>query len=148
MIVGQGALTELLTSLHSSKLSPVDAETIIELAQLTLDADGREDADELKTYFAVSKSVFGLAGMHDVSPPTFVSDAEDADRMVALAGKLSTPGAKELAFACAHLLSISDVDISPEEGVFVTDLRDALGISVDRADALIEQINTAITPAA
>jgi len=148
MIVGQGQLTELLTTLHPSKLSPVDAETIIELVQLTLDADGREDADEIKTYFALSKSVFGLAGMHDISPPMFVSDDEDSERMVALAGKVSTPEAKELAFACAHLLSISDVDIAPEEQIFVSDLRDALGISADRADSLIEQVNTAITPAA
>lgn len=146
MIVGQGQLIELLTSIHPSKLSSVDAETIVELAQLTLDADGREDADEIKTFFAVARAVFGLAGMRDTAPPTFVSDDEDNERMVALAGKLSTPAAKELAFACAHLLSICDVAIAPEEAAFVSNLRDALAMSIDRAGTMMEQINTAITP--
>ena len=148
MIVGQGALAELLTSIHPTRLSPIDAETIIELTQLTVDADGREDADEIKMFFSLAKVVFGLAGMADASAPTFVSDDEDSARMQALSGKLSTPEAKQLAFACAHLLSISDVDIAPEEDAFVADLRDALGLGEDEADALVGRINTAITPPA
>jgi hypothetical protein len=146
MLVGQGQLKELVTALHPGKLSAVDAEAIVELTQLALDADGREDSDEIKTYFALGKAVFGIAGLGDAETPTFVTDIDDTERLKELADTLTTPAAKELAFACAHMLSIADVDIAPEESDFLAALLDALGISDDRAEALTAKVNELITP--
>ncbi|HEY4178556.1 MAG TPA: hypothetical protein VGM90_17030 [Kofleriaceae bacterium] len=146
MLVGQGQLKELVKSLHPAQLSAIDAEAIIEITQLALDADGREDSDEIKTYFALGKAVFGIAGLGDAETPTFVSDDEDGERMKELAATLTTPAAKELAFACAHVLSIADVDIAPEESDFLAALLDALGISDDRAEELTAKVNELITP--
>ena len=148
MIVGQGQLKEIFTSIHPGPLSPMDAEAILELAQLALDADGREDADEIKTFFAIGKVVFGMAGMADAATPTFLNDEEDHERLRELAGKLTSAGSKELALACTHLLSISDVAIAPEEDELIAVLVQALGLSQERAEAIIETINTAITPGA
>ncbi|HEY4059117.1 MAG TPA: hypothetical protein VGM39_21020 [Kofleriaceae bacterium] len=146
MLVGQGQLKELVKALHPGKLSAVDAEAIVELTQLALDADGREDSDEIKTFFALGKAVFGLAGMGDAELPTFVGGDDDGERMKELASSISATPAKELAFACAHVLSISDVDIAPEESDFLAALLDTLGISDERSEALVEQVNELITP--
>ena len=148
MIVGQGQLKEILTSIHPGTLSPMDAEAIVELAQLMLDADGREDTDEIKTFFALGKVVFGMAGMGDAATPTFLNDDEDYERMRELAGTLSSAASKELALATAHLLSISDVAIAPEEDEFISVLIGALGLTEERAEAIAETVNTAITPGA
>lgn len=139
---------EVLTPLNPGPLSPTDAEAIVELAQLTLDADGREDADEIKAFFAVGKAVFAMAGLDGAPTPTFASDDEDNERMRTLATGLTTPAAKELAFACAHLLSISDIDIAPEEDAFMGALRDALAMTVERGDAIAAELNAALTPPA
>ncbi|CAN5796532.1 hypothetical protein BH11MYX2_BH11MYX2_10470 [soil metagenome] len=147
MLVGQGQLKELVKALHPGKLSAIDAEAIIELMQLALDADGREDSDEIKTYFALGKAVFGIAGLGDAETPTFVTDNDDGVRMKELADTLTTPVAKELAFACAHMLSIADVDIAPEESDFLAALLDDLGIADERADELTAKVNELITPA-
>jgi len=148
MTLDTGRFREVLTPLHPAEVSPVDAEVIVELAQLTLDADGREDKDELQAFFALCKAVFAMAGIDNAPTPTFVSGDEDAERMRALVDKLTTIEARELAFACAHLLSISDTDIAPEEDEFVADLRDAMSITEERADEIAGQLNTALTPPA
>ena len=139
-------LREILAPLHPDAVSPVDAEVIVELAQLAVDSDGREDADEIKTFFALGKTVFAMAGIPSTPSPSFVGFDEDGERMRELAAKLSTTQGRELAFACAHVVSISDVDIAPEEDAFIGALRDALGITVARGDEIAAQLNAAVTP--
>lgn len=139
---------EILTSLHPGPVSPVDAEVILELAQLAVDSDGQEDADEIKTFFALGKAVFVMAGLENTPTPTFMGGDEDNERMRELAGKLTTTPSRELAFACAHVLSISDVEIAPAEDAFIAALRDALSITEDRGDEIAAQLNAAVTPPA
>jgi hypothetical protein len=148
MTLDIGRFREILTPLHPASVSPTDAEAIVELVQLTLDADGREDADEIKAFFALGKAIFSMANLGEAPTPTFATGDEDHERMRELAGKLGTIESKELAFACAHILSISDVDIAPAEDQFVSDLRDALAISEERAEAITAQLNAALTPPA
>lgn len=139
---------EILTPLHPGSVSPEDAEVILELAQLCVDSDGREDADEIQTFFALGKAVFAMAGLQNTPTPTFMGGDEDNERMRELVTKLATTQSKELAFACAHLLSISDIDIAPEEDAFIGALRDALAISEERGDEIAAQLNAAVTPPA
>lgn len=148
MTLDTGRFREILTPLHPASVSPTDAEAIVELVQLTLDADGREDADEIKAFFALGKAVFAMANLQEAPTPTFATGDEDHERMHELVKQLGTTESKELAFACAHILSISDIDIAPEEDQFVSDLRAALAISEERADAITAQLNAALTPPA
>jgi hypothetical protein len=141
-------LREVLAPFHPGPVSPADAEVIIELVQLVVDSDGREDADEIKTFFALGKAVFSMAGLSTTPTPSFVGFDDDGERLRELAGKLSTKEGQELAFACAHLLSISDVDIAPEEDAFIAALRFSLSITTDRGDEIAAQLNAAITPPA
>ena len=139
---------EILKTVHPGALSPEDAETIMEVAQLVVDADGQEDKDEIESFFALGKAVYGLAGLAETPTPTFVSDLEDDERIKALAEELSTPAAKELSFCVAYLLAVSDIALAPEEDAYVESLRVALGMTEDRADELAAQMGAAITPPA
>lgn len=137
---------EILRKVHPGTLTEADAETIMEIAQLVVDADGQEDKDEIESFFAIGKAVYALAGLTDAPSPTFVSDLEDDERMTALAGKLASTETKELAYCVAYLLAVSDIALAPEEDAYVENLRVALGMSEDRADELAAQMGAAITP--
>lgn len=133
--------------IHPGALSEPDAETIVAIAQLAVDADGREDAEEIKNFFALGKAIYGHAGL-DASTPTFAGDEEDDERLRTLVGQLSTPAAKELAYAVGFMMAIADVDLAPEEGALVETLRDLLGMTQDRADEIAATVSAAITPPA
>src|SRR5687767_10017980 len=107
-------LRAALRTVHPGTLSPADAETIIALAQMSVDADGHEDADEIQMFFALGKAVFELAGLTDTPTPTF-ADEDDEERIQSLATSLQSSESRDLAYAVAHLLSVVDVQIAPEE---------------------------------
>ena len=146
MNIDAGRFREILQAQHPGPLSPLDAETIVAIAQLAVDADGQEDADEIKMFFALGKAVFGLAGMAEATTPTFAVADDDTERLIALAGKLHDVASRELAYTVAHLLTISDVAIAPEEDDLLVELRTALEIAEDRAEELAATIGAAVTP--
>lgn len=146
MTIDQAQLATALRTIHSGTLSAGDAETIVALAQMSVDADGQEDPDEIKTFFALGKAVYELAGLSDTPTPTFAVDEDDEERIRSLAAQLSTPQSRELAYATCHLLSIIDVQIQPAEDDFLTSLREALGLSEDRAEELAATLGEAVTP--
>jgi tellurite resistance protein len=122
--------------IHILPLERADAETILELAQLVLDADGGEGADEIKLFFDVGKLLFELAEVRDTAVPTFASDQEDEDRMFDLATQLKSTPARELAFVVARVLAEADLEIVPAEDTLITRLRGVLSISSERAQEL------------
>ncbi|MDQ3368158.1 MAG: hypothetical protein M3680_22265 [Myxococcota bacterium] len=139
---------EILRLQHPEPLSAVDAEVIVALAQLAVDADGREDSEEIQQFFAIGKAVFSLAGMSEASTPTFAVDEDDAQRITTLAEQLDGTASRELAYSVAFLLTVADMASAPEEDVFIESLRTALRISEDRALDLASTISAAVTPAA
>lgn len=138
-----------IKSIHPGALAEADADAIVAIAQLTVDADGREDAEETQKFFAIGKAVLAHAGRPETPTPTFLeTDDEDDEHLRALAAALSTPAAKELAYAVAFMMAIADVDLAPEEGALVEALRDALGLTEERADEIAATVSAAITPPA
>ena len=146
MTVDAALLSKAIRTIHPGKLSAEDAETVVALAQMSVDADGQEDADEIKMFFTLGKAVFELAGLTDTPTPTFAVDEDDDERLTTLAKSLSSNEGRELAYAVSHLLSIVDVQIQPEETEFLEKLAEALGLSVERAEELAAQLGEAITP--
>jgi hypothetical protein len=63
-----------------------------------------------------------------------------------LATQLHTTAAKELAYAVAFVMAVSDVDIAPEEGALVEKLEGVLKLAEDRAAEIAATISAAITP--
>jgi hypothetical protein len=146
MNIDDGRFRDILQAQHPGPLSPIDAEVIVAIAQLAVDADGQEDATEIRMFFALGKAVFALAGMAEAPTPTFASDDDDVERLRALAKQLTAVPSRELAYSVAHLLTISDIAIAPEEDDLLIDLRTALDITEDRAEDLARAIGAAITP--
>jgi hypothetical protein len=144
--MSEQSYTEILKAVHPDKLSPEDAETIMEIAQLVVDADGREDPDEIAMFFAVGKAVYALAGVTDAPTPTFATDEEDDARLTSLAAKLVTKASGELAYAVAYLLTVADVELAPAESALVESLRIALALDEERAAEIAATIGAAITP--
>lgn len=136
----------IIRTIHGGKLSAADAETIVAISQLAVDADGQEDPDEIAMFFGIGKAVFELAGIADAPTPTFAVDEDDRERAISLAKQLSTTAAKELAYAVSYVIVVADVELEPAESSLLDDLRDALGLSDDRAAELAEKIAAAITP--
>ena len=133
-VLGSGAFT-----IH-------DAARVVALARLAVEADEREDIDESDLLETLTGYVTTLAGR----PGAPLDDADDsrgdlADRLARLTAALEGRAA-ELAYIVSYLLTISDLNIDPEEEAFTDKLRVALSIREDRADELIALCNTAITP--
>lgn len=148
MSIDARQFSDAIRSIHAGPLSESDAEAIVAITQLAVDADGREDADELATFFMIGRALYELAGVKDAPTPTFAADQEDEERLESLAGQLGTPAAKELAYAVAFLMAISDIELAPEESALVEALREALGLTEDRAAEIASTVSAAITPPA
>jgi hypothetical protein len=133
----------LARSLHPGRLSVVDAEAIVGLAQLAVDADGREDQDEITTFFTIGKVVFGIAGIAEVPTPTFAEDEDDLDLAVTLSARLGSTASRELAYAVVYLLVMVDVTIATEEAALVERLLTTLAITPERAAELVTMITAA-----
>ena len=141
--------SQLASSLGITKLTPTEAEAIVGLGRLAIDADRTVDGDELSLYDDLGDLICELAG----SDADEVVEAEDRkprgddDRVARIAdgvGKLTAGPARELAYAVAYLLTIADLAIQPEEDAYLAILQDRLGISDDRQAAIVEDVSEAI----
>ena len=148
MSIDPSRFREAIRTIHAGTLAVDEAEAIVALAQLAVDADGREDPDEIKTFFTAGKAIYELTGMPDLPTPTFLDADDPEDRMRELAGQLHTAAAKDLAYAVAFVMAVSDVDIAPEEGALVEKLQDVLKLPEERAAEIAATISAAITPPA
>jgi len=147
MALDAAQIGKALRTIHSGTLSADEAEAIAELAQMSVDSDGHEDAEEIQAFYALGKAIYAMAGIQDSPTPTFATDEDEAVRLAAIAGRLTSTGSRELGYGVAHLLSIIDIQIQPEEDAFLTSVRAAFQISDDRADDIATQLGEAITPA-
>jgi hypothetical protein len=134
-------IRNIVRARHPDPLAARDAETILALCQLAVDADGREDPDEIAMFFAFGAALYELAGIAGRPTPT-ASDLEDDQQLRALAAQLTAPASRELAYAIAHVLTVADT--APEESQFLDQLRTALGLAPDHAAKLAADAATAM----
>ena len=133
-----------------AKLAQADASALMAIMLLAVDADDREDSDELSALAGVRDGLAAAAGIAAGALPKTVELPRDDDQrleMIRVHGaKLSSQPVRDLAFALTYLVSISDLDLAPEEADFLEDLAAALGVADDRADDLAIAVGEAITP--
>lgn len=128
--------------------TPAEAELVVALCQLAVDADGVEDSDEASLFDTIAAHVYAHANAA-TTPPTFqpIDDPEQRRDLVAShAAQLAGKPAAHLAYVLSYILAIADLDLAPEEGEFIEELGAALGIDPDKADELIVAITEIITP--
>jgi hypothetical protein len=144
-----GKFHTLVHALVGDTLSPEDAATIVGIARLAVDADSTEDDDELDSYDVVATAICALGGL-DVKAIELRESLKHrgpddrAQRMLAYSHALSTQGAKELAYACANLLTIADLAIQPAESQFLGELQGALELDDSRESEVAELVNEAV----
>jgi tellurite resistance protein len=128
-----------------------DVVAIVGIGQLVAGADKRDDADERSALDELTEHLCKLAKITPANIPALASPLpgdldERLDRMGKLGEKLTSMQAKELAYAVAYVVSISDLDLAPEEAEMIDDLAVALGISDERSDELAAAAASAVTP--
>jgi hypothetical protein len=136
-------------TLGSERLGTKDAIAIVGMLYIALDADDREDPDELATVSEISDQVGALAGTKVEAPgERATDDYERLEKIRKLGSQLSGPPSRELAYALCYVVSIADLDLAPAETELLADLAVALGISDDRAAELAALVAKAVTPPA
>lgn len=141
---------ELAQQLGVTTLSVDQAQAIVALGRLAIDADRSVDGDELDLYDDIADLVCEMAPGADPDEIVETEDRKprgDDDRKVRLAdgvSKLGSAQVKELAYAVAYLLTIADLAIQPEEDAYLSALQDALAISDDRQSEIAATVGDAI----
>ena len=140
---------EIATKLGVTKLGATEAQAIVGLARLAIDADRSVDGDELDLYDDLADLICELAGA-DADEIVEAEDRKprgDDDRVARIAdgaGKLTTTSVRELGYAVAFMLTMADLAIQPDEDAYLAQLQDALKISDDRQTEIAATVSDAI----
>ncbi|MEO8842790.1 MAG: hypothetical protein ABI591_06495 [Kofleriaceae bacterium] len=141
--------TEIATKLGVTKLVAPEAQAIVGLGRLAIDADRSVDGDELDLYDDLADLICELAAADSDE----IVEAEDRkprgddDRVARIADgatKLTTTPVRELGYAVAFVLTLADLSIQPAEDAYLAQLQDALKISDDRQAEIAATISDAI----
>jgi hypothetical protein len=135
-------LRSALQAIHG-KPSPTEATAIIDVARLAAAADRRTDISETVVLLALTKIVCEMAGLKEVPESTVL----DGPRLAAIGEQLVPNGARELAYACAFLVMIQDLDLTKEESNMADALGEALVIEPARAKQLATSMETLVRSA-
>ena len=136
---------QLRTTLQSIHAKPTTAEAraIVDVARLAAAADNKTDLSETVVLLALTRIVCEMAGLSEV-PAT---DTIDAERLAQIGEQLVPTGARELAYACAFLVMIQDLELTKEESSMANGLADALVLDAARAKQLAGQMETLVRSA-
>lgn len=136
---------KLRTTLQSiyAKPSADEARAIVDVARLAATADKKTDLSETVVLLALAKQVCEMAGLTEVPPPTTI----DAKRLAEIGEQLVPTGARELAYACAFLVMVQDLDVTTEEQQMANALGDALALDAARAKALAGEMESLVRAA-
>ncbi len=135
---------------ETASLSADDATAIVQICDLAASTDLDEDSDERAVFEAFAHEVCDSAGIPrdrvPVMSPLPIDDEERCAWIRRLGGKLTSEGARELAYVAANLLAVSDLEIAPVEQKMLEQLRGELGLGEDRARDLVATASEIVTP--
>jgi tellurite resistance protein len=131
----------------NARISQEDARAILGIAQLVAGADDKEDAEEVMVLDELTAQITALAGGPLDVPRAYANDDyERLEKIREIGGQLTTPQTRELAYAIAYAVTISDFELAPAETEFLADLAVALGIPDSRTGELAVAVAQAVTP--
>ncbi len=125
-------LRSTLQSIHA-KPTPTEARAIIDVARLAAAADNRTDLSEAVVLLALSRIVCEMAGVAEIPD---AKASIDGARLLEIGEQLVPTGARELAYACAYLVMVQDLEVTKEESQLARGLGEALVIAPPRAQEL------------
>ena len=135
-------LRSTLQAIHD-RPTPDEASAIVDVARLAAAADKKTDLGETVTLLALTRIVCEMAGLTQVPETTTI----DVQRLLAIGEQLVPQGARELAYACAFLVMIQDLELTKEEDQLSRALGEALVLEPDRAKALAAQMESLVRTA-
>jgi len=135
------------------KLTPAEADAIVEIAYVTIAADRKLDAAEVDAFRAVLERLRGAtvdSGELDVVLDQMYARVERVgeklDEHLRALGAEMSPSARELAYKVAYAMGIADLDSSDEEFELDLQLVDALELTSDRAEELADDVMRTLNP--
>ncbi|HEY0478440.1 MAG TPA: hypothetical protein VGD37_13035 [Kofleriaceae bacterium] len=140
----------LEVTLGDQPISPLEIRTIGQLVQLAASTDLDDDPAE----WAVLRTVMArLCARGEIAPdsvpllsPVPSDDEERAARIARLVPRLTTTGARDLAFALAYLVIVADLELAPVESALLERLQGALTIPRERAGDVVAAVAQIVTP--
>jgi len=135
-------LRSTLQSIHS-KPTPAEASAIIDVARLAAAADKRTDLSETVVLLSLTRIICEMAGISEVAKTTAV----DPRRLAEIGEQLVPMGARELAYACAFLVMVQDLELTKEENQMANALGEALVIEPARAKELAGKMEALVRSA-
>lgn len=130
--------------LPEKTLDVAEATMILQIAQLAAGVDLEEHPAEEATLHAVAQHVFSMVGMkpdEDAPIPPLPDEDARAAWLRAMASQLETRGARELAYALAFLVSVSDLELTATETAALEEFQHALGLDHRRATDLVVMLS-------
>jgi tellurite resistance protein len=135
-------LRTALQAIHS-KPAAGEARAIIDVARLAAAADKKTDLSEAVVLLSITRMVCEMAGLTEVPTATAV----DAARLTEIANTLSSTGARELAYASAYFVMVSDLDLVKAENQVARSIAEALSLTAGRAQELSSQMEQLVRDA-
>lgn len=132
MPIDDAKLHTILTTIHN-ELTEREATAIIDVARLAASVDKKSDVSEMAVLIQLLGHLTQMAKMEGIPFPT---KAIDENRLLDISDSLLPVGARELAYACAYLVMISDLTMTAEETKLTSMLGDAMVIDPGRAKTL------------
>ncbi|HEX3757172.1 MAG TPA: hypothetical protein VHW23_00635 [Kofleriaceae bacterium] len=134
----------------SQPLRPPEVPTVLQLVRLAAEIDLDDDPAEQALLGALTARLGAATGIVQGRVPRLFpvpTDGEErAAQIATLVRQLPTTGARDLAFALAYLMIVSDLELAPVETATLAQLQRALTIPADRASYLAEAVARIVTP--
>ena len=131
-------LRSTLRSIHAGSLTADEAKAILDITRRAAAADHRTDIAEMTMLLRIKDLVAQMADEVDLP----VSGTFDSVQARAL-----SPGARELAFACAYLVMDQDQTLAKEEVALASTLATELRVDEARKHELIMMIDRLVQSA-
>lgn len=138
MNIDESKLRDALRSIHSDPLTRAEAAAIVDVARFAASVDGRMDMGEMATVARISKILYAMCGEEEVPVP---STPMAAGWLNEIGRRLTSPGPRELAYASARVIILSDRKVTKEETELAKNLSETLRLGEARAQALDQIID-------
>lgn len=132
--------------LRHTRLHRAEALAIMELARLAAGIDDDVELAEHATLQAIAQHVGSLVGWKpgELCPIPRGSAAVGEEWLELLAGQIVTRQARELAYACAFLVSVADLALTASEHAELERFQHALGLSHRCATDLVIRLTEVV----
>jgi hypothetical protein len=134
--------TRIRTTLQAihPRLTLPEANAIIDVARLAAAADKASNVEETSMLLALTRVIAEMAGTSELT----LVPSVDMDRLLEIGNYLVEMGPREVAFACAFLVMVQDLDVTKEERQLADQLGDALVLAPARAKQLAAEMEALV----